>query len=153
MKRLELLLPPPLIMLITGLIMWLVARLFPSMTFEWLRSPLISALLVLLGLIIGLSGIASFIRSKTTANPKQPNETTKLVRNGVYRFSRNPMYLGMLFFLISWGIYLSNIISIISIVIYIVYITRFQIMPEERILQEKFHEDFLAYKNKVRRWL
>lgn len=153
MKRLELLLPPPLIMLITGLIMWLVARLFPLVSFDWIRSPLLSTLLVLLGLVVGLSGIASFVRSKTTANPKQPSETSKLVRTGVYRYSRNPMYLGMLCFLISWGIYLSNILSIVCITIYIAYITRFQIMPEERVLHEKFQEDFISYKNKVRRWL
>ena len=77
MKRLELLLPPPVIALISGLIMWLVARLVPSMTVEWLYQPGIAALLVLLGLVVGLIGIAAFIRSKTTGNPKQPSKTTK----------------------------------------------------------------------------
>lgn len=153
MKRLELLLPPPVIALISGLIMWLVARLVPSMTVEWLYQPGIAALLVLLGLVVGLIGIAAFIRGKTTGNPKQPSKTTKLVRSGIYRFSRNPMYLGMLLMLIAWGMYLNNIASMICIFIYIVLITRLQIMPEERILEEKFGEEYRSYKHKVRRWL
>lgn len=153
MKQLELLLPPPVIALISGLMMWLIARLFPSMTVEWLYQPAIAALLVLLGLAVGLIGIAAFIRSKTTGNPKQPNKTTKLVRSGIYRLSRNPMYLGMLLMLIAWGMYLNNIASVICIITYIALITRLQIMPEERVLEEKFGEEYLSYKRKVRRWL
>lgn len=153
MKQLELLLPPPVVMLISGLIMWLISKAFPALSVPWLHNPLLAGLMVLLGLGIGLSGIIAFLQSKTTANPKRPSETTKLVSNGIYRYSRNPMYLGMLCLLISWVFYLGNLLSILGIFIYIAYLTRFQIIPEERVLQEKFQNDFLDYTSRVRRWL
>lgn len=153
MNNLELRLPPPLIMLANGLLMWLLAKAFPELSVTGSAQSWAPPLLVVLGLAIGLSGIVAFIRSQTTANPKRPGDASKLVQSGIYRYSRNPMYLGMLFLLIAWALYLGNLIAVVGLIGYIAYITRFQIMPEERALQEKFQEDFLNYKKTVRRWL
>lgn len=153
MKQLELLLPPPVVMLMSGLLMWLIAKALPSLTVSWLHNPLLAGLMILLGLGIGLSGVIAFLQSKTTANPKRPSEASKLVSTGIYRYSRNPMYLGMLCLLISWLFYLGNPLSILGIIVYMAYLTRFQIIPEERVLQEKFQDDFLDYTRRVRRWL
>lgn len=153
MKQLELRLPPPVVALLSGFLMWLLVQLFPSLNNTWPTSILISSLFIVFGLAIGFSGVITFIRSKTTANPKRPTDAARLVKTGVYRYSRNPMYLGMLFLLTAWAVQLGNMISILGIIFYIAYMTRFQIVPEERALQAKFQEDFLAYKKQVRRWL
>ncbi|MDO5667021.1 MAG: isoprenylcysteine carboxylmethyltransferase family protein [Alcaligenaceae bacterium] len=153
MKALELLLPPPVVALLSGLLMWLAARLFPSLNNSWSANTLLISLFILLGLIIGLSGIVAFMRHKTTGNPKRPADASKLVNTGIYRYSRNPMYLGMLFLLVAWAVQLGNIIAILGIGFYIAYMTRFQIMPEEHALQTKFQNEYLTYKKQVRRWL
>ena len=153
MKQLGLLIPPPVIVLLSGLLMWLLAQFFPVLNGSWPANILISSLFVVIGLAIALNGIMTFKRGKTTVNPKRPIDTARLINTGIYRYSRNPMYLGMLFLLMAWAVQLGNIISIVGIIVYIAYMTRFQIMPEERALQAKFSDDFLEYKKQVRRWL
>ncbi|MCX5565809.1 isoprenylcysteine carboxylmethyltransferase family protein [Alcaligenes faecalis subsp. phenolicus] len=153
MKRLELLIPPPLVMLIIGLIMWLLYELFPALTFAWIQHAVAAASIGMLGFIISLVGVVSFRRADTTIDPSKPSQASALVSSGVYRYSRNPMYLGVLLMLVGWAIYLGNVLSIFCTPVFIAYITRFQIMPEERLLQEKFGAAFLSYKNSVRRWL
>lgn len=63
------------------------------------------------------------------------------------------MYVGLLFVLIAWGVYLSSFWTFVGPVVLIFYLTRFQIQPEESMLATKFGADFTAYKAKVRRWL
>jgi len=153
MKRLELLIPPPLVMLIIGLIMWLVSEIFPTLTVAWLHSVVAAVAIALLGIAVSLTGIATFRRARTTIDPKNPAEASSLINSGIYRYSRNPMYLGVLLVLVGWVFYLGNLLSILGIFIFIAYVTRFQIIPEERLLEEKFQAKFLSYKNNVRRWL
>ncbi|XVN73275.1 hypothetical protein AAEX37_00333 [Oligella sp. MSHR50489EDL] len=153
MKTLELLLPPPVIAILSALLMYLMARLLPVIHVTWPVKIYISGLLIVLAIAIGLSAIIAFLNSKTTANPKRPTETSKLVKSGIYRYSRNPMYLGMLFLLLAWAVHLQSLSAIVGIIFYVLYITQFQIIPEERALATKFGEDFIAYKKQVRRWL
>lgn len=153
MKQLELLIPPPLIMLLVGLIMWVLSKMFPALTVIWLQSTVAAAATALLGIVISLAGIVTFKQAHTTIDPKQPAQTSTLISSGVYRYSRNPMYLGVLLVLLGWAIYLGNLLSILGALIFVAYITRFQIIPEERLLREKFGDEFQFYKNKVRRWL
>lgn len=153
MNRLELLIPPPLIMLAIGLIMCALPAMFPALTLAWLHSVAAGAALGVLGLIVSLAGIMSFKRANTTTDPRHPTETSSLVRSGIYRYSRNPMYLGVLLILIGWGVYLGNALSLLAALAFIPIITRYQIMPEERLLQEKFPTEFPAYMRSVRRWL
>ena len=153
MNRLELLIPPPAIMLTTGVLMWVSSMLFPGFAFPWLHSGAWGATAALLGLAISLSGVAAFKHARTTVDPRRPTEATTLVTSGIYRYSRNPMYLGVLLVLIGWALYLGNLVSALLIVGFALYINRYQILPEERLLQEKFGADFLAYKDKVRRWI
>ena len=153
MKYLELLIPPPVIMLIIGLMIWLSATLLPEASLSLPNGTVIAALLALAGLAISSAGVITFQRANTTLNPKQPATASRLVDSGIYRYSRNPMYLGVLLMLMGWGVYLGNMLSILFLALYIAYITRFQIIPEERLLQEKFPAEFRGYKQKVRRWL
>lgn len=153
MKRLELLIPPPLIMLLIGLIMWLLSEMFPALTLVWLHSIVAATTIGLAGLVISLTAAVTFKRASTTLNPKHPAETSTLISSGAYPYSRNPMYLGVLLVLVGWAIYLGNLLSILCTLVFIAYITRFQIIPEELLLEEKFEVEFLSYKSRVRRWL
>ena len=152
MKRLERLIPPPLVMLLVGLLMWGFAKWVPELSFAWLHQVAVAGALALLGVIISLASVLSFKRAGTTIHPQRTADPTVLVSSGPYRYTRNPMYVGVLLMLLGWGVYLGNLLSIFSVAIFIAYITRFQIVPEERLLQENFGQAFLNYKNKVRRW-
>jgi len=106
-----------------------------------------------LGIAIAVSGVREFARHSTTINPLNPNQSSSVVNSGIFRLSRNPMYLGMLLVLIAWADYLDNLLGFSGAVFFMLYITRFQILPEERILLDNFGEDFQNYLNSVRRWL
>ena len=154
MSRLELKVPPPVVGLLIALLMWLVAGALPgglspgSVWGVWL-----AALLALVGLGFDLSGIIAFRSARTTVNPLRPDNSSALVVVGIYRFTRNPMYVGFLFLLLAWAAYLSHLLALLLVPLYVLYITRFQIKPEERILQSKFGPAFDEYKKRVRRWL
>jgi protein-S-isoprenylcysteine O-methyltransferase Ste14 len=95
----------------------------------------------------------AFHRARTTVNPFKPTETSTIVTAGIYRVSRNPMYLGLLFLLAGWAIMLSNVAAVAMLPAFVAYMTRIQIQPEERALQAKFGSEFTDYKGSVRRWL
>ena len=108
---------------------------------------------MLLAGLLDLSSLYLFFKKRTTPNPMKPEFTTGLVTNGLYKISRNPMYLGLLTILIGFAIYLGNLTSFLVLPAFYFVITEMQIKPEERMLEKKFSEEYLAYKNKVRRWL
>ncbi|MBT4603874.1 MAG: isoprenylcysteine carboxylmethyltransferase family protein, partial [Bacteroidetes Order II. Incertae sedis bacterium] len=101
----------------------------------------------------GLSGVISFKKVGTTVHPMQPEKASALVTSGVYQVSRNPMYLGLLLGLISWGLYLSSLWAVACCVLFVAYMNRFQIAPEERAMEKRFGEDFNMYRQRTRRWL
>jgi protein-S-isoprenylcysteine O-methyltransferase Ste14 len=97
--------------------------------------------------------MASFLRAKTTMNPTKPNATTSLVTHGIYRFTRNPMYLSLVFYLVTWAAYLSNWLALLVVPVFMLYIDRFQIQPEERALAALYGAEFASYRSRVRKWL
>lgn len=109
--------------------------------------------LLAIGIAIIAGGVAEFRRVKTTVNPTRPEAATAMVTRGVYMRTRNPMYVGFALMLLAWGIYLSNAASLAVIVGFVSYITRFQIAPEERVLEAKFGQSIRTYGAKTRRWL
>jgi protein-S-isoprenylcysteine O-methyltransferase Ste14 len=150
---LELLVPPPLVGLTIAAGMWAAAHVPPVLQLpSAVRLP-VAAILVAIGVAVAIGGVMSFRRAKTTVNPLKPETTAALVSTGVYSFTRNPMYLGMVLVLFGWAVYLSSIWSLVGPVIFILYITRFQIVPEERVLDRLFGAAFAQYKKRVRRWL
>ncbi|MYN14239.1 DUF1295 domain-containing protein [Pusillimonas sp. TS35] len=153
MKSLELAIPPPFIMLATALAMWLLSVLLPRFAFAALHNTWAAIVFAAAGILFGVAGILAFKRAHTTPDPRTPGAATALVTSGVYRVTRNPMYLGSLLLLIGWGFYLGNVWSLIFAFAFPVYIQRYQIRPEERALMEKFGADYAAYKTKVRAWL
>ena len=115
---------------------------------------LLSAIvLACIGLSISIAGMLAFRRAKTTVNPVKASLASSLVVQGVYRYTRNPMYVGLLLTLLAWAVFLANPLAVLWVVVYVLYITRFQIIPEERVLASLFGAEYEAYKGRVRRWV
>ena len=106
-----------------------------------------------LGAIVALMGILAFRQHGTTTNPARPEEASALVTGGVYRLTRNPMYLGMAIILIGGVIRTANPFTLIAVAAFAWYITMFQIRPEEEVLTRNFGEEYEKYRSKVRRWI
>jgi len=150
---LELKIPPPVIAGAAAAAMWGLARAFPVFDLpNGMRIPA-AVLISLAGGVLSVSGIVTFRRASTTVNPHKPGETTALVSSGPYRFTRNPMYTGLLLVLLAWTAFLSSPLALLGPGAFVLYINRFQIVPEERALQRLFGSDYAAYKSRVRRWL
>lgn len=109
--------------------------------------------LALSGTVIALAGVLAFRVHRTTVNPLKPDAASLVVSGGVYRFSRNPMYLGLLLLLAAWAVYLSNAPAAFFLPAFVVYMNRFQIKAEERALLAKFGPAFAQYMAAVRRWI
>jgi len=152
-RFLELQIPPPVVGLIIAGSMWTVARLPPILRLPKLVRLTVAVVVFAIGVAVALAGVMSFRRAQTTVNPLKPETSAALVSTGVYAFSRNPMYLGIVLGLLAWAVYLSSLWSLLGPVVFALYITRFQIVPEERVLDRLFGAPFTAYKKRVRRWL
>lgn len=152
-NTLELKIPPVAVLLVLASIAWFSVKIFPVLGLDFPFNVSVSAVLGLIGCGLTIAGARSFYRAGTTVNPLKPETTTTLVREGIYRYSRNPIYLGLAIILLSWGIYLSHLLSLIFVIAFVVYMNFFQIQPEERTLQKLFGACFDRYKRRVRRWL
>ena len=134
MRALELKIPPPVVAGVTAAAMWKLARVAPTLEVHGLPRVPLAAALALTGVAIDIAGLISFRRAKTTINPMKPGTAAALVTSGIYRISRNPMYVGLVFVLAGWAVYLSSAWSMLGPAAFILYINRFQIAPEERVL-------------------
>jgi len=153
MHVLELKVPPLALVLLMAALMWLAAWALPALGFMLPGDYLFSVSLLVAGTVISGLGVASFRRAKTTVNPMKPDSSSSLVTSGIYRWTRNPMYLGFLLGLLGWAIFLSNALAFLLLPVFVVYINRFQIEPEEKALAMLFGKPFANYKSHVRRWL
>lgn len=153
MKALELKVPPPAIAVTVAAVMWLISVATPTLILSLPLRLTLAISLAAVGSVVALSGIVSFARSRTTMNPLKPEAATTLVDSGVYRFSRNPMYLGILLILLGWAALLGSALAVLVLPGFVWYMNRFQIIPEERALLERFGSAFAAYSTKARRWL
>ncbi|TNF57574.1 MAG: isoprenylcysteine carboxylmethyltransferase family protein [Burkholderiales bacterium] len=153
MDKLEHLVPPPLVALALAGLMWWLATWPPSWPWSGQgRMPVVGALVVL-GLVFDLSGLASFVRRRTTVNPLRPERASSLVTGGIYRITRNPMYVGLACLLLAWALFLWSPWALLGPVLFMAWITRFQIVPEERALEQLFGDAYRDYCARVRRWL
>lgn len=153
MKKLENKIPPP------ALVIFIAAAMWPT---SFLQSPIAIeprlhlALLLVIGtfaLTFGLSGFLAFRRAKTTINPVQIDQASRVVTSGIYRITRNPMYVGLTGLLTMWAVHLAVPLAFLGPTGFAVFIHFFQIRPEERAMEERFGDEYLVYKSKVRRWL
>ena len=153
MSSLELKIPPPAVAALIAALMWGIAHLGPTLAIDPQIRLVVALTLVAIGITCDLLGLIAFRRSKTTINPMKPGKSSALVTSGIYTLTRNPMYLGMVALLTAWAVYLGAAWSFVGPVLFILYINRFQIGPEEKIMQSKFGKEFADYVARVRRWI
>jgi protein-S-isoprenylcysteine O-methyltransferase Ste14 len=153
MNALELKVPPVAQVVITAAAMYGISKIMPSLQFPFSGSTVLAVGLGVIGLSLGIMGVAQFRKAQTTPNPQALEKVSSLVTSGIYRYSRNPMYLGLVLILLGWAFYLSHFLAFMLLPVFILYMTRFQLQPEERMLARKFGKPYQAYLNKVRRWI
>jgi protein-S-isoprenylcysteine O-methyltransferase Ste14 len=153
MKSLEARIPPPAIAAVVAIAMWAISRIAPLIQVPAPLRTAVAIAIALVGMGFALTAILSFRRASTTVKPTKPQATSSLVISGVYRVTRNPMYLGLLFVLVAWAVALSSPWALLGPVAFVLYIRRFQIVPEERALAALFGSEYSAYRSRVRRWL
>ena len=144
-------LPPPLVALIFGFLINYTKNIFPKIEIK--NQIIFGSFMIINGLIIILSAIILFKKYQTTISPLNPSNATKLITNGIYKFSRNPMYLGLLLVLLGISIILNLTGGFFFILLFISYMNLFQIIPEENAMVDLFKDEFLEYKINVRRWI
>lgn len=153
MNALELKIPPIVQVFIVAGLMWALEGLLPGLGFVFPASLVVALGLATAGVVVALLGVLEFRSAGTTVDPRIPEQSASLVVGGVYRISRNPMYVGFLLVLTGWAVFLGNIASLLLLPAFVLYMNRFQIAPEERFMREKFGEAYRQYEAAVRRWL
>ena len=153
MHILEHRIPPPVVAALIAAGMWAVSDWGPRVSLAPELRIMMVGLLAVAGLAFDVLGLLAFRAMRTTINPLDPGSATALTTGGVYRITRNPMYLGMVLFLLAWTVHLSALLPLAGVLLFMLYITRFQIQPEERALSGIFGEAYAGYTARVRRWL
>lgn len=151
MSALELKVPPLILLLLAGLAMWALAG-----TPTTLPAPVrvVSAVALLVsGVAIAVAGVLAFRCAQTTVSPTHPERAGHVVTAGIYRWTRNPMYVGMTLVLLAWALWLGQSVPLLVLPAFVVWLTRWQIVPEERALAARFGDAYLAYSRQVRRWI
>jgi protein-S-isoprenylcysteine O-methyltransferase Ste14 len=151
--NLDLRVPPLAVTACAGGLAWIGARSFPALTIEVGARAWLAGACGLLGVACSVLGVVSFRRARTTVNPLTPGATTTLVVSGIYRVTRNPMYLGFLLLLLAEIAWLGSAVALPVVPAFVLYLTRFQIAPEEAALRSRFGAEFQAYTHRVRRWI
>ncbi len=153
MTSLESKIPPLILTALVAVLMWFVSLVTPDVVLSANVRLLASIIALAIGIFFCAAGVISFRLAKTTVDPRRPEAASALVSSGIYRVSRNPMYVGFASLLIAWAIFLASMWSFAGVAVFVLYIDRLQIAPEERALTAIFGSEFINYKSRVRRWL
>jgi len=153
LKKLELKVPPVALFLLMVLLMHWLKGTLPEMKITVPFVEFVSAGLIALAVAVGIAGVYEFRKAKTTVNPVKPETASMVVDTGIFAYTRNPMYVALLLVIIAVGLWWQHLSVILCSVLFVAYMNRFQIKPEERALERLFGEDYLDYKNQVRRWI
>ena len=153
MRALEHKIPPPIVAALIATAMWGISSLPPALPLAPALRQLLAAALAMVGVTFDLLGLLAFRRSRTSINPMKPGKASALVTGGVYQVTRNPMYVGLALLLAAWAVHLSTLWPFLGPALFVLYMNRFQIGPEERVMRDKFGEQYAAYAGRVRRWL
>lgn len=124
-----------------------------SLSFQLPLRTLVVAVVAFAGLLLNVIPKLAFGRAGTTVNPLRPDKATALVSSGIYRYSRNPMYVGQALLLLAWVLYVGHWLGLFAVPLFVLYITRFQIVPEERVLAARFADEYAEFRRRVHRWL
>jgi protein-S-isoprenylcysteine O-methyltransferase Ste14 len=152
-RYLELKILPAVLVVLWLVSMWLIAQAMPWAIVSIPGGGIVASIACLLGFVAIIVSAIALHAAKTTINPFAPDATTSIVTSGIYRFSRNPIYVGLLAILAGWAIFLANVFSALLLPLFVIYMNLFQIIPEEKVLQAKFGDAYAQYLQSVRRWL
>ncbi|WP_293007892.1 isoprenylcysteine carboxylmethyltransferase family protein [Nitrosomonas sp.] len=153
MLALELRIPPVIQVIIIGVAMWGLSSFFPAFNASSIATTAVGAIFILIGIALAALGVLEFRKANTTVDPRVPDKSSQLVETGVYRISRNPMYLGFLLILSGWAFYLMNYMAFVLLPTFVLFMNTYQIKPEEKYMMQKFSKKFKAYAARVRRWI
>ena len=142
--------PPPIVTLIFALAIYFSSRYF--IVLEIPMRGILSSIFIILGIFVTFSSARIFKKKETTIDPMNPDQATTLVTDGMFKITRNPLYLGMLLLLFGLSVFKGLIVGFIFLPLFVLYITIFQIIPEEEAMLNLFGEDYKSYSNRVRRW-
>lgn len=146
-------LPPLALAALLAATMCVAAAAFPGAAIGWPARGLLSAAPALIGFGIVVAGVAQFRRAATTVDPRAPERSSSLVTSGVYRVTRNPMYLGFALALTGWAVWLGNAVALIGPAAFVLWMNRIQIPFEEAAMESRFGAAFDAYRRRTRRWI
>ncbi|MFN1834978.1 methyltransferase family protein [Balneola sp. MJW-20] len=152
MEKINLKVPPVIVFFCSLGLIWLLQEYIPD-AYQFKAERWLLVFLLTLGVCIAFAAVIQFMISSTSVDPHKPEKASSLVRNGIYRLSRNPMYLGMLIILVAAILKWGDPIALLVLPVYIGYMNKFQIKPEEQKMEEKFGKEYLNYKSEVRRWI
>lgn len=153
LAALETRVPPPLVAAILALAMFLVRGRGVALPLERPGRIAVAIALAVAGLAVALPAVLAFRRARTTIDPHRIDKASTLVTGGVFALTRNPMYLGVALLLTGWAAYLGTLPVWLGPVLFVAWITRFQIVPEERMLSARFGDAFESWRRRTRRWL
>ncbi|MDO9265071.1 MAG: isoprenylcysteine carboxylmethyltransferase family protein [Desulfosalsimonadaceae bacterium] len=151
--KLNLKIPPLAQAAIAIFLIWLFDRYMPLYHINFNYQYLIARAVIGIGAIVAVAGIFAFRKLNTTVDPRYPEKAKNLVIVGIYKYSRNPMYLGLLLILTGIAVYSGALSNILVLFLFVAFINKYQIIPEEVALQEKFGDSYTHYTRNVRRWL
>ncbi len=152
-RFLELRIPPVVLVVLVTVLMWAGAAHVPQFNFQIPFQLFFGWITGILGIVACVLGVLEFKRAKTTVNPTKPQSSSALVKSGIYRGTRNPMYLGFLMILAGSAILTANFAAFLTLPAFVLFMNQFQIKPEERALNVIFGDEFKAYCATVRRWI
>jgi protein-S-isoprenylcysteine O-methyltransferase Ste14 len=145
--------PPPILMLLAAVLMWVMDHWMPLA--NWIGQPWnrLGGLVAAVGVAIAVAAFVRFRKAGTTVDPLDPSKASRLVTDGVFRISRNPMYLGMLLLLTGWAVWLGSVSPWLVLPPFVIVLTIVQIIPEEQTLSRRFGEQYRSYQRSVARWI
>lgn len=144
---------PVIQLFLAGIAIYLIHHFFPQIRISFSFQNLISYVLSGAAFLILVFSLQLFWRAGTTADPAHPEKASKLVTGGIYKVTRNPMYLAMLLILLGFTVKIGNPFGLIPVMAFVWSMTQFQIKPEETALTEMFGDSYLEYQKQVRRWI
>ena len=140
-------------LIISAILMWIISIYADNFRFIFKFNNELALFCLIIGGTIIVFGIVAFRKAETTVTPLHPDKASSLVNMGIYQYTRNPMYYGLLLILFSIGFYLQNLASMFVLPIYVWFISKYQIIPEEEALHKLFGQDYINYQDRVRRWI
>ncbi len=144
--------PPVIVFGVFAVVLFLLAHYLPVGEFEFFGRSFLIYLMLGLGSLVAAIALLQFFGKKTTVDPMHPEKASKLVTSGIFKYTRNPMYLGMLLFLIAFALKLGNAFNTVVLAGFVYYMNHFQIRGEEEALNKLFGKEYKIYTKATRRW-